>query len=242
MHPISCAGFSTCPLFGCMKSTKTDATVKTIYSAQIHKPYSTTNMALDDSQLQPIGDISTAAISEPVVFEPAVFEPVVNVPALSSFLIIAVGFGLLQSRINAIGQAVSRREKALNDLRSTKCREISSDGEDRPSSEDVTASLTEYENALLYEEKMRTIIPGVRIRAPNNAMNNEEDVAAAKQFLDLDLKSGEQKEVSEQQEGNGMSSGAIAVLAIVALSQIALLYMLSFDPMAPPSGLSTSTW
>mmetsp|Transcript_31944 Transcript_31944/g.49013 ORF Transcript_31944/g.49013 Transcript_31944/m.49013 type:complete len:235 (-) Transcript_31944:25-729(-) len=234
MYPMSCAGFSACPMVGSRKSIQTDATMKTIYNVQLQRRYSTTvNMVLDDSQLQSIGD---------TISEPAVFEPVVNVPALSSFLIISVGFGLLQNRINAIGQAVSRREKALNDLRSTKSREISSDGEDRPSSEDVTASLTEYENALLYEEKMRTIIPGVRIRAPNNAMNNEEDVAAAKQFLDIDLKSGDRKEVSEVQEGNGISSGGVAVLALVALSQIALLYMLSFDPMASTSELTRSTW
>merc|ERR1712008_289548 len=43
------------------------------------------------------------------------------------------------------------------------------------------------EMALNDELSLRTIIPGVRIVAPNDPKKQEQDVAAAKQFLGVDL-------------------------------------------------------
>ena len=120
------------------------------------------------------------------------------------------------------------------------------------------------------ELSLRTIIPGVRIVAPNDPKRTEADVAAAKQFLGLDLDADElvesidkkqqkkadlsdtsrnskdnillqsrrrfdgkaENQVSkETEEGDGFSIGAKAVLLVVAITQIALLVFLSFDPM-----------
>eukprot|EP00550_Attheya_septentrionalis_P007631 CAMPEP_0198288582 /NCGR_PEP_ID=MMETSP1449-20131203/7033_1 /TAXON_ID=420275 /ORGANISM="Attheya septentrionalis, Strain CCMP2084" /LENGTH=259 /DNA_ID=CAMNT_0043986747 /DNA_START=61 /DNA_END=836 /DNA_ORIENTATION=+ len=161
------------------------------------------------------------------------FEPVVNVPALSSFLIIGVIFALLQIRISLIRGAVTRRQDALKALREIKSRQLSSAdlGEAKPSEEAVALALLEYETALENEEGLRTVIPGVRVVAPNRP--SEDDADAAKRFLGVDLRDDSREQLTEtdQDKKEGMSVGAISVLVLVAMSQIALLYMLSFDPM-----------
>ena len=155
-----------------------------------------------------------------------VFEPIVNVPALGSFLVIVVVFSLLQIRISQVNQAVECRKEALTKLRSIKSREISSP-DDRPSMEQLQQAVHEYEQAIANEESLRSVIPGIRIVAPNGLASSEEDIRAAKQFLGLDLRT----DLKEDDVPGGFSAGAIAVLAIVGISQLALLYMLSFDPM-----------
>jgi len=162
-----------------------------------------------------------------------VFEPVVNVPALGSFLFIAIVFSFLIARVRAVEGAVERRKAALAQLRQVKSMELSSGDAD---TDTVAKALKEYENALQSEEDLRTLIPGVRIVAPNQpAGSNEEDVAAARQFLGIDLE--KTSSIPKDEERKGLSAGSVAVLAVVALSQIALLYMLSFDPMETYSTL-----
>lgn len=158
---------------------------------------------------------------------PTVFEPVVNMPALSAFLFVAVVFSLLQLRINTVSKAAERRRDALEILREVKSKELSSEGE--ISAEEVANAVTSYQQALEEEESSRTIIPGVRIVTPTNAPSKE-DMAAAKQFLgvDLDPDSGSR----DEKQGDGLPPAAVGLLAIVGFSQLALLYMLSFDPMA----------
>lgn len=152
-----------------------------------------------------------------------VFEPVVNFPALGSFLVIVVVFSLLQFRILQVNEAAERRKEALAQLRSIKARELSS-ADNRPSPEQIQQALEGFEQAIKNEESLRTVIPGIRIVAPN--ASSEEDVRAAKQFLGLDLRTE-----SAVNEPGGLSTGAIGVLVLVGISQVALLYMLSFDPM-----------
>lgn len=204
-----------------------------------------------------------------------VFEPVVNVPALSAFVVIAAVFTLLQIRISAVSNAAQQRSTALDALREIKSQQLSADnlGEAgrRPSEEDVSRALSRYEEALREEADLREILPGVRVVAPNNNPEKaESDAAAARQFLGLDIEgienqakqnpdAGAEAEQSRKQElgggvaKNGFSNGAIAILAVVALSQLALLYLLSFDPMTannvftsvagPPSvDLPLSSW
>ena len=152
----------------------------------------------------------------------------VNIPALGAFLFIATVFSFLILRVRAVEQAVERRKAALRDLRQVKSMELSSSAETRPDADTVKRALQEYQDALQSEDELRTLIPGVRVVAPNQpAGANQEDVAAARQFLGIDLDSAPK----EQEEKKGLSTGSVAILAVVALSQIALLYMLSFDPM-----------
>lgn len=178
-----------------------------------------------------------------------VFEPIVNVPALGSFLFIAIVFSFLILRVRQVENAVERRKAALTELRQVKSQELSGG----VSESAVAKALKEYEDALNSEEDARVIIPGVRVVAPNQpAARNEEDVAAARQFLGIDLSDESSASASskKEKERTGLSTGSVAVLAVVALSQIALLYMLSFDPMdtfntlggSSPPDLPPSSW
>mmetsp|Transcript_9049 Transcript_9049/g.27052 ORF Transcript_9049/g.27052 Transcript_9049/m.27052 type:complete len:272 (-) Transcript_9049:309-1124(-) len=198
------------------------------------------------------------------------FEPVVNAPAVGAFLFISVVFSLLQIRISGINRAATRRAEALRTLREVKSVQLSAadlgEEDSRPSTDDVARALNEYEEALREELKLRTVIPGVRIVAPNDPKEQEKDLAAARQFLDMDInESGEllmveDSEVKQRKqtptktsEDAGMSNGAKVVLAAVALTQVLLLVLLSFDPMTadsvfttiggqPPANVPLSSW
>jgi hypothetical protein len=147
---------------------------------------------------------------------------------LASFLVIVIVFSLLQMRIREVESAVERRKVALVQLRVVKSKELSSAGKDRPDSTVVAGALKEYEDALQGEENLRTLLPGVRIVAPGrSAASSAEDVRAAKQFLGIDLEPVQ----NDEEDRKGLAAGSVAILAVVALSQLGLLYMLSFDPM-----------
>ena len=180
------------------------------------------------------------------------FEPIVNVPALSSFLIISVVFGLLQLRINSVSQATKRRSEALESLRKVESLQLSTSDVDRPTEEDVALAKAAYENALTDELNLRTIIPGVRIVAPNDPKRDEEERAAAKRFLgwtDEDLgideydneQSDQATSTNSQQKGDeGLSNSANFLLALVGSTLIALLWTLSLDPMTASQALDAA--
>jgi hypothetical protein len=199
------------------------------------------------------------------------------------FLIITLVFGFLQFRVVAIGSAVDRRTQALQRLRSIKAKQLSGDmlvpnvlvvvDDDEQKKNDssdndkvnllVQQATEEYREALEEVERLRTIIPGFARIAPPPAPTAimEENVAAAKQFLGIDLKESsrslllprqeqdtektkqsrdqkvEQNQEQQQQQNSLSSPVLIAVLVAVGISQIALLFLLSLDPMMPSSNI-----
>jgi len=179
--------------------------------------------------------------------------------------------------------ASERRNEALNNLRQVKAAQLG-DGDlsKRPTDAEVDKAVSAYKFSLEEELTLRTIIPGVRIVAPSDPTRTEADVAAAKQFLGLDLEADElvvangdegavidrgqrktknlsreskdnlllqprrrfdgksgTKVSKEIEEEEGLSNGAKAILLVVAVSQIALLIFLSFDPMTADSVFTT---
>ncbi len=169
-----------------------------------------------------------------------------------------------------------RREEALALLRQVKSEQLDLPSQHNNAINDeisltmeerVTNAINAYEDALKDELNLRTIIPGVRIVAPNDAARREEDIVAAKQFLNWDIDQlvennndrqymedddeskktkllmqsrrrfdGKDENIStdmspSSSENVTMSNGAKVVLMTVALSQIALLFLLSIDPM-----------
>ena len=212
------------------------------------------------------------ALSGPQTYQ--TFEPEVNVPALAAFAFVTVVFGLLQIRINGVQSAADRRKTALDNLRQVKSLQLSADDFASADADDATeggesdneekadrsrrvaeasvrAALDEYEAALREELGLRQIVPGVRIVAPGDPRSAEADLAAARQFLGLEINdAGElvtpvgetngttaavQMGSASKKEGEvgkeGMSTGSKAVLLAVAMLQLGLLYLLSFDPM-----------
>lgn len=196
------------------------------------------------------------------------FEPVLNAPAAASFFIIAVVFALLQFRINAVANAAARRASALEALRRAESLQLAGDDSDARSggvsdasrlSDRVAIARDEYENSLRAEMDLRTIVPGVRIVAPNDPKRDEEERAAAKRFLgwggeefgddpDDDIaRKGLGSEGSTggdvQSKGNdvnaGISNSAKVILFGTASMLIVLLWALSFDPMVADQVLTT---
>ena len=178
----------------------------------------------------------------------------------------------------SLRNASERRNQALNNLKQVKSAQLGqSDLSKRPTDTEVNNAVSAYKFSLEEELTLRTIIPGVRIVAPNDPKRTEADVAAAKQFLGLDLEADELvpangngdtlidkekgknanssdisresrdkillqsrrrfdgksgiKVETELEEGGGISNGGKAVLLVIAITQIALLVFLSFDPM-----------
>jgi hypothetical protein len=196
-----------------------------------------------------------------------VFEPVLNVPALIIFLVITLVFGFLQLRVAAIGSAVDRRTQALQKLRTIKTQQLSGElhitndfNEQNNDSDDggkntaaanalVETAMEEYRAALEEVERLRTIIPGFARIAPPPAPTAvmEENMAAAKQFLGIDLESRsllptreretEADEKAKQNERRLSSPVLVAILVVVGISQIGLLFLLSLDPMMPSSNV-----
>lgn len=169
------------------------------------------------------------------------FEPVLNAPAFGAFFFIAIVFGFLQYRVAAIGKAANRRTDALAQLRALKSQEIAAGGTDVPSAEEMERAKLAYKTALEEVEDLRTVIPGlVRIAPPPAESENrqlmEENVAAAKQFLDLDLQSSlpdaPASDQDKSRESKGLSPVLVGILLAVGLSQVALLGLFVFGPQS----------
>jgi hypothetical protein len=124
----------------------------------------------------------------------------------------------------------------------------------------VATATEDYREAVQEVERLRTIIPGFARIAPPPAPTAvmEENIAAAKQFLGIDLSESSRssllppgprgenraadeadaktKRRNESDESPLLSSPVlIAVLVAVGISQIGLLFLLSLDPMMPSS-------
>ena len=189
----------------------------------------TTLSALIDDTTTTSSTSSSLYFDPSTVVTPGVFEPVLNIEATVSFTIIAIIFALLQYRINAVTNAATRRSTALVELRQAESLQLSNPTSD--TNVVITRAKNEYESALRQELRLRTILPGVRIAAPNDAARSEEDRAAAKRFLGwknedfgydidaptIDEKAGSSRvgnnniisSVEKKEEiGNGLSSGS----------------------------------
>jgi len=177
-----------------------------------------------------------------------------------------VVFAILQLRINAVSDAARRRSAALSALRAAESAQLS---DPATSSGDrgavVSRAKVEYESALREELGLRTILPGVRIVAPNDPNRDEEERANAKRFLGWgreefgDDDGGEEGNIigstggsrgsvverggdgdarkDERSDDVGLSAGAKIILFGVASMLIVLLWTLSFDPMATDTGI-----
>lgn len=161
------------------------------------------------------------------------FEPVLNVPAFGAFFFIATIFGFLQYRIAAIGKAAEKRREALTNIRQVKAMELAGEN---VSSQEIENAKEDYRTALEEVERLRTIIPGIARIAPppsesENRQRMEENVAAAKQFLDIDISSTLPPQ-EEEREPRGLSPLLVGVLGVVGFSQIALLLLFVFGPQS----------
>jgi hypothetical protein len=179
--------------------------------------------------------IPSANFDTSSTFEPIVFEPILNVPALITFVLITTVFSALIVRTQQVEDAVQMRKKRQEEVRALKLKEI---GEGAVSPDRIRQTLQLYEDAVRQEEKLRNILPGVRIVPPSSSDRKEEEAQAiAKQYLGEDFNIGVPKRYNEKREdgeSGSLPGVAIGVLAVVALSQVGLLAFFNFgaDPMS----------
>mgnify|MGYP000175354610 CR=1 FL=1 len=141
---------------------------------------STTLQQTSSSNAFLLSDAAVATFTADIQQQPQTFEPVLNVPALGSTLFIMVMALLLRLRVNAIGNAAEKRMLALDTLREMKRQQLSNT---TLPLEQVQLAVQNYKTALQDEEKLRTLLPGVRLRAPNNPNQSGKDQQAIRQFL-----------------------------------------------------------
>jgi hypothetical protein len=158
------------------------------------------------------------------------FEPVLDVPALGTFLVISIVFAALNFRTSQIQKVVQERNYWLEQVRDLKSKELAGDTVEESV---LQNALGNYESAVVKEEQLRNLVPGVvRISPPSTASEADEKAAAmAKQFLgkDYDIGTGQRKDA----EGDGkLPTIALAVLAVIFLAQMSLFVFMNLsDPM-----------
>ncbi|KAG7374550.1 hypothetical protein IV203_013645 [Nitzschia inconspicua] len=175
---------------------------------------------------QPASPISSLRLrSLSLAIDPATdsfipFEPILNVPALGSFIFITVIFSALIQRTNQVEEAVQDRNTALQRLRDLKSKELA--GYDNVKKEDIQLLLEQYERAVLREEALRNLVPGVvRIVPPSAGSQKEEEASIiAKQLLGKEFNIGVPKrELSQNGELPVTAIWALVVVALVLVGQ-----------------------
>ncbi|GKY91652.1 hypothetical protein MPSEU_000137100 [Mayamaea pseudoterrestris] len=163
------------------------------------------------------------------------FAPVLNIPALISFVVVALAFVSLQIRVTSIGDAADRRTDALKALRTIKSLQL----EGKATTEQVDEALRKYEQTFSEVEQLRNVLPGVRIRPPPVTAGlaqtrMKENEAAAKQFLGIEPTAADVEENDiNSEKGNGrLALPLVAILVLVLISQMGLLMLLANDPMS----------
>jgi hypothetical protein len=155
------------------------------------------------------------------------------VPAACSFLLIFAIFSFLQVRIAAIRRASDHRTTTLSLLRIAKSQQLTGNA----SADEAERAIQDYRDAYNNVEEMRNVIPGLARIAPPPGKEEDEGVAAARQFLGVESLEESESRTPNIREGGerkeqGLSPALSATLAIIVISQVLLLGLLSMDPMS----------
>jgi len=116
-------------------------------------------------------------------------DPILVNAGLSAVVTIIISYFFYNARVEAAEEASERREVALQDLRTARQGQFSSNSSEPTSTEVVEAAASAYEDALRKEMHLRQIVPGLgwRLDFPDDPVSREEDKAAARQFLGLEI-------------------------------------------------------
>jgi len=116
-------------------------------------------------------------------------DPILVNAGLSAVVTVIISYFFYNARVEAAEEASERREVALQDLRTARQGQFSSNASEQTSTEVVEAAASAYEDALRKEMHLRQIVPGLgwRLDFPDDPVSREEDKAAARQFLGLEI-------------------------------------------------------
>lgn len=166
----------------------------------------------------------------------AEFEPILNLPAAGSFLLIFVIFAFLTQRTSAIEKAADSRTQAIEKVRKLKSLELNGDA----TQDEVDQAVRLYRDAYEKVEKLRYVIPGIAKITPPPAGSlsrkfMQENESAAQQFLGIEpdeTSLSTDPSEDDRLKKRSLSPALVAILVLVAVSQVLLLGLLSSDPMS----------
>ena len=116
-------------------------------------------------------------------------NPIVVKGFLGTVAFSIVSYFVYNARVEAAEEASEIRELALRDLRTARQGQFTSNKNQQTTSDAVQEAASAYEEALRKEMQLRWISPqlGWRLDFPDDPASREEDKAAAKQFLGLEI-------------------------------------------------------
>lgn len=116
-------------------------------------------------------------------------NPIVVNAFLGTVAFSIVSYFVYNARVEAAEEASEIRELALRDLRTARQGQFTSNKNQQTTSDTVQEAASAYEEALRKEMQLRWISPqlGWRLDFPDDPASREEDKAAAKQFLGLEI-------------------------------------------------------
>ena len=116
-------------------------------------------------------------------------NPIVVNGFLGTVAFSIVSYFVYNARVEAAEEASEIRELALRDLRTARQGQFTSNKNQQTTSDAVQEAASAYEEALRKEMQLRWISPqlGWRLDFPDDPASREEDKAAAKQFLGLEI-------------------------------------------------------
>lgn len=116
-------------------------------------------------------------------------NPLVVDAFLGALAATVIAYVAYNARVEAAEEASEVRELALRDLRTARQGQFTSNRSQQTTSDAVQEAAETYEEALRKELKLRWISPqlGWRLDFPDDPASREEDQAAARQFLGLEI-------------------------------------------------------
>ena len=116
-------------------------------------------------------------------------NPLVVDAFLGTLAATVIAYVAYNARVEAAEEASEVRELALRDLRTARQGQFTSNRSQQTTSDAVQEAAETYEQALRKELKLRWISPqlGWRLDFPDDPASREEDQAAARQFLELEI-------------------------------------------------------
>ena len=116
-------------------------------------------------------------------------NPIVLNAILGTVAFSIVSYFVYNARVEAAEEASETRELALRDLRTARQGQFASNKNQQTTSDAVQDAAAAYEQALRKEMQLRWISPqlGWRLDFPDDPASREEDKAAARQFLGLEI-------------------------------------------------------
>jgi hypothetical protein len=225
--------------------------------APSHAAIFSTLMADADSAVTAVADTAAAAPTSAGVFDAPVAGQMgahVDLGATAVFLFISLAFLLLRVRVGSAMQARETRATFESTLQAIELRVLTGAAEqsELDAALDKLTALQEKEEAARTVSgplgySFRLMVPGAPSTQPQRRRSSSQNSSVQSSSSSSSSSNRNSSNSSNSKQSNSdelqkLSPVQLTVLALVVLSQLWLLAVLSADPMAPPSDMFFSTF